>query len=106
MMPANSASEVPAPFSSSAEVAPTYFKAFERVSLIGEVPMPIEVELDRKSLSVRELLSLSVGTVLKMNRSAGENIDIRVGGSLVGFGEIVVLEDSTGVRITDFWGEG
>ena len=42
------------------------------------------------------------GTVIKMSRSAGENIDIRVGGALVGFGEIVILEENMGVRITDF----
>jgi flagellar motor switch protein FliN/FliY len=40
-----------------------------------------------------------------MNRSAGENIDILVGGSLIGFGEIVIIEDMMGVRITDFQGD-
>ena len=79
--------------------------ALERIAGIGEVLLPVEVELDRKILSVRAILALSAGSVLKLSRSAGENIDIRVGGSLVGFGEIVILEDSTGVRITDFWGE-
>jgi flagellar motor switch protein FliN/FliY len=53
-------------------------------------------------MKVRDILSLSEGKVLKMSRSAGENIDILVGGSLVGYGEIVVLEDIMGVRITDF----
>ena len=62
----------------------------------------IEVELDRKTLKVSEILRLAPGSVLKMDRSAGENIDIRVGGTLVGFGEIVILEDKMGVRITDF----
>ncbi len=76
-----------------------------RVDGIADVPLPIEVELDRKVLSVRSILALSAGSVLKLSRSAGENIDIRIGGSLVGFGEIVILEDSTGVRITDFSGE-
>ena len=67
--------------------------------------LPIEVELDRKIMSVRSILALTTGSVMKLSRSAGENIDIRIGGILVGFGEIVILEDSTGVRITDFWGE-
>lgn len=80
--------------------------AFERIAHIAEVPVPIEVELDRKVLSVRAILGLGAGSVLKMGRSAGENIDIRVGGVLMGFGEIVILEDSIGVRITDFCGEG
>ena len=79
--------------------------ALQRIVGIAEVPLPIEVELDRKVLSVRGILALSAGSVLKLSRSAGENIDIRIGGSLVGFGEIVILEDSTGVRITDFCGE-
>lgn len=69
---------------------------------ISDVPLAIDVELDRKVMNVRQILELGVGAVLKMSRSAGENIDIRVGGSLVGFGEIVILEESMGVRITDF----
>ncbi len=79
--------------------------ALQRIVGIADVPLPIEVELDRKVLSVRGILALNAGSVLKLSRSAGENIDIRIGGSLVGFGEIVILEDSTGVRITDFCGE-
>lgn len=79
--------------------------ALEQVDGIADVPLPIEVELDRKILSVRAILALSIGSVLRLSRSAGENIDIRIGGSLVGFGEIVILEDSIGVRITDFSGE-
>jgi flagellar motor switch protein FliN/FliY len=68
----------------------------------GDVPLAVEVELDRRPLTVREILRLVPGSVLKMARSAGENIDIRVGGVLTGFGEIVILEDRMGVRITDF----
>lgn len=83
----------------------TMTAALQRIAGIADVPLPIEVELDRKVLSVRGILALNTGSVLKLSRSAGENIDIRIGGSLVGFGEIVILEDSTGVRITDFWGE-
>ena len=69
---------------------------------MADVCVPVEVELDRKIMSVAELLSMEYGTVIKMSRSAGENIDIRVGGALVGFGEIVILEENMGVRITDF----
>jgi flagellar motor switch protein FliN/FliY len=74
----------------------------EQISHFSNVPVSIEVELDRKILTVREILALAPGTVLRMSRSAGENIDIRVGGSLIGFGEIVILEENMGVRITDF----
>jgi flagellar motor switch protein FliN/FliY len=51
---------------------------------------------------VYAILALDKGSVIKMNRSAGENLDILVGGSLIAFGEIVIIESSMGVRITDF----
>ncbi len=64
--------------------------------------LPIDVELDREVMPVKRILQLRVGSVIKFQRSAGENIDILVGGALVATGEIVVLEESIGVRITDF----
>lgn len=72
------------------------------LAFLAEVPIDVEAELDRKTMTMREVLSLEAGTVIKLNRSAGENIDILVGGSLVAFGEIVVFEEIMGVRITDF----
>lgn len=74
----------------------------EQIANFSDVPLQIEAELDRTIMKVRDILNLSEGKVLKLSRSAGENIDILVGGSLVGYGEIVVLEDIMGVRITDF----
>ena len=64
--------------------------------------MEIEVELDRRLISTREVLELEEGAVIGTLRSAGENIDIYIGGVLCGSGEIVVIENSLGVRITDF----
>lgn len=75
----------------------------EEIAHIADVTLPLEVELDRKILSVRQILQLCVGSVIKLDRSAGENIDILAGNSLLASGEIVVLEDRTGVRITDFY---
>ena len=74
----------------------------EQIGHMADVAIEVEVELDRKRLTVREVLELEAGSVMKMTRSAGENIDILVGGSLVGFGEIVLVEDIVAVRITDF----
>ena len=74
----------------------------EQVVHLADVPMQIEGELDRKIMTVREILSLRKGSVIQLGRSAGENIDILVGGALVAFGEIVILEEWMGVRITDF----
>jgi len=74
----------------------------EQTALLLDVMLDLEVELDRRVMRMREVLELEVGSVIRMTRSAGENIDIIVGGSLVGFGEIVIIEDTMGVRITDF----
>jgi len=74
----------------------------EEIAGCADIPVSIEVELDRKVMRLSDILALRVGSVLRLTRSAGENIDIRVGGALVGFGEIVILEDNMGVRITDF----
>ena len=74
----------------------------EQISLLLDVMLDLEVELDRRVMRMREVLDLEEGSVIRMTRSAGENIDILIGGSLVGFGEIVIIEDTMGVRITDF----
>ena len=74
----------------------------DRIGHLGDVGIDVEVELDRKQLTVREVLELEAGSVMKMTRSAGENIDVLIGGSLIGFGEIVLVEDIVAVRITDF----
>ena len=77
----------------------------EEIAHLADIPVDVEVELDRKTLSIGAILDLKQGSVVKMNRSAGENIAILVGGALVGFGEIVIIEDLMGVRITDFNGD-
>ncbi len=74
----------------------------ETIAHYSEVPVEIQVALDRRVMSIRQILQLAVGSVVKMERSAGESIDILVGGSLTAFGEIVIIEDTMGVRITDF----
>jgi flagellar motor switch protein FliN len=74
----------------------------EEIALLAAVPVEIEVELDRRIMSAREVLELREGSVIVSSRSAGENIDIYVGGALCGSGEIVVIENVLGVRITDF----
>ena len=76
--------------------------AFEEVANYLDVPLDVDVELDRRILTVRQILDLERGTVIRMNRSAGENFDVRIGGTLVGFGEIVVNEATTGIRLADF----
>jgi flagellar motor switch protein FliN/FliY len=74
----------------------------EEIAPLGEVPVEVEVELDRRPMTTREVLQLTEGSVMATSRSAGENIDIYIGGVLCGSGEIVVIENALGVRITDF----
>ena len=74
----------------------------EEIASLGEIPIEIEVELDRRIMRTREVLQLEEGTMITTMRSAGENIDIYIGGVLCGSGEIVVVENTLGVRITDF----
>ena len=74
----------------------------EEIASLADVPIEVRVELDRKLMTISEILDLEADRVLRMTRSAGENIDIFIGGTLIGFGEIVIIEDAVGVRITDF----
>lgn len=74
----------------------------EEIAALGEVPVDIEIELDRKIMTAREVLRLETGSIIGTSRSAGENIDIYIGGVLSASGEIVLIENSLGVRITDF----
>ena len=74
----------------------------QEIASIQDVPIEISVELDRRLLKVREIIDLQAGSIIEMDRSAGENIDIYVGRKLVAFGEIVIIENTMGVRITDF----
>ena len=74
----------------------------DEIAHFADMPIDVEVELGRKIMTIREILNLNVDSVIRMPRSAGENIDILAGSSLIGFGEIVIIEDAVGVRITDF----
>lgn len=74
----------------------------QSASHFADIPLEVQVELDRKTMTVSQILELEVGSLIKLNRSAGENIDLLVGGALVAFAEIVVFEEMLGVRITDF----
>ncbi|MDX2266597.1 MAG: FliM/FliN family flagellar motor switch protein [Bryobacter sp.] len=77
----------------------------ERLQYLLEVPLCVEAILDRKTMSVQELLSLEQGTVVKLNRSAGENIDIVIGQIHAAYGEVVIIEETMGIRVTDLVAE-
>lgn len=74
----------------------------EEVAHLSDIPIEIEVQLDQRWMKLSEILSLEEGSLIEMSRSAGENIDIFIGKRLCAFGEIVIIENIMGVRITDF----
>ena len=74
----------------------------EEIVSLADVPVDIEVELDRRMMTMRQVLQLEVGCLIGTSRLAGENIDIYIGGALCCSGEIAVVENTLGVRITDF----
>ncbi len=74
----------------------------EEIAALADVPVEVEVQLGHKILTIAQILELGPESVIRMARSAGDNIDILVGGTLIGYGEIVIIEEAVGVRITDF----
>lgn len=74
----------------------------DEIGHLADVPVMLEIELDRRTVRVDEALKWEVGSVLWLTRSAGENIDVWVGGELFGSGEIVIIENTFGIRLTDF----
>jgi flagellar motor switch protein FliN/FliY len=76
--------------------------ALEQVGPLADVPIELDMELDRKVMPLAEILEWEPGRVVWLTRSAGEAIDIHAGGALIGYGEVVIIESTFGVRITDF----
>ena len=73
----------------------------ENIDLIMDVPLEVTVELGRTSKSIKEILEFSPGTIIDLNRLAGEPIDVLVNGKFVAKGEVVVIEESFGIRVTE-----
>ncbi len=73
----------------------------ENIDLIMDVPLEVTVELGRTSKSIKDILEFAPGTIVELNKIAGEAIDVLVNGKYVAKGEVVVIEESFGVRITE-----
>lgn len=92
-------------------VQPAQFQSFsndntgmtgqENIGLIKDVPLEVTVELGRTTKSISDILDFSPGTIIELDRIAGEPIDVLVNGKFVAKGEVVVIEESFGVRITE-----
>ena len=73
----------------------------ENINLIMDVPLEVTVELGRTSKSIKEILEFAPGTIVELNKIAGEPIDVLVNGKYVAKGEVVVIEESFGIKITE-----
>lgn len=75
--------------------------ASENIGLIMDVPLEVTVELGRTTKSISEILDFAPGTIIELDRIAGEPIDVLVNGKFVAKGEVVVIEESFGIRVTE-----
>ena len=71
------------------------------LDVIMDIPVRISMEVGNTSISIRKLLELSRGSVVQLNRLAGEPLDVLVNGTLVAHGEVVVVDEKFGIRLTD-----
>ena len=95
-----------------ANIQPAQFQAFntqmpqqmasqENIGLIMDVPLEVTVELGRTKKSIAEILDFTPGTIIELDKIAGEPIDLLVNGKFVAKGEVVVIEESFGIRVTE-----
>lgn len=91
-------------------IQPAQFQSFgsnevvagqENIGLIKDVPLEVTVELGRTKKSISEILDFAPGTIIELDKIAGEPIDVLVNGKFVAKGEVVVIEESFGIRVTE-----
>jgi flagellar motor switch protein FliN/FliY len=105
---------VPEPPAQGLDVAPHEFGDLSRVggaatdskhlSLLYDVEMGVTAELGRARMLVRDVLSLSPGSVIELDRAAGSPVDVLVNGTLIARGEVVVIDEEFGIRVTEIIG--
>jgi len=71
------------------------------LDVIMEIPVTLSMEIGRTEISIRNLLQLNQGSVVELDRLAGEPMDVMVNGTLVAHGEVVVVNEKFGIRLTD-----
>jgi flagellar motor switch protein FliN/FliY len=83
------------------EKAPLSADEKRRLDTILDIPVTISMEVGRAKISIRNLLQLNQGSVVELERVAGEPLDVLVNGTLIAHGEVVVVNDKFGIRLTD-----
>ena len=110
-MPMQGMPGMASPMMGGVNYQPAQFEAFntnvgaapsnENISLIMDVPLEVTVELGRTTKSISEILDFTPGTIIELDKIAGEPIDVLVNGKFVAKGEVVVIEESFGIRVTE-----
>ena len=90
-----------APFAPAGGAVPYALTEVGKLDILLDVPLEITVELGRVRMTVREVVDLGTGSIVEVDKAAGEPVDVMVNGRLVARGEVVVIEDNFGVRITE-----
>jgi flagellar motor switch protein FliN/FliY len=75
--------------------------AGQGLDLLMDVPLRVTVELGRTRMQIRDVLELGKGSVVELDKLAGEPVDLLVNGKLIARGEVVVIDENFGVRVTD-----
>ncbi|MGN1393915.1 MAG: flagellar motor switch protein FliN [Succinivibrionaceae bacterium] len=88
-------------FSTSETKTPLSEEEKEKLDAIMDIPITISMEVGRAQISIRNLLQLNQGSVVELERVAGEALDVLVNGTLIAHGEVVVVNDKFGIRLTD-----
>ncbi|MDO6426472.1 flagellar motor switch protein FliN [Thalassotalea sp. 1_MG-2023] len=83
------------------EDAPITGEEKRKLDTILDIPVTISMEVGRSQISIRNLLQLNQGSVVELDRVAGEALDVLVNGTLIAHGEVVVVNDKFGIRLTD-----
>lgn len=83
------------------EDAPISGEEKRKLDSILDIPVTISMEVGRSHISIRNLLQLNQGSVVELDRVAGESLDVLVNGTLIAHGEVVVVNDKFGIRLTD-----
>ena len=86
---------------SDSEATPPKVQESGGLDLLMDIPLEISVELGRVKMVVRDVLDLGAGSIIEIDKAAGEPVDVLVNGRVVARGEVVVIEDNFGVRITE-----
>lgn len=91
----------PAQFDEFSATKGRHIEGDENLEMILDIPVTISMEIGRTKISIRNLLQLNQGSVVELDRLAGEPMDVLVNGTLIAHGEVVVVNEKFGIRLTD-----